>query len=305
MGQDKRRKTRNDRTCHRSAVIGFVGVSETELGMFGVVVDGTEDADTGGHDIHEVAGRAVVVGEVGLPIVPVSSADADDIVVGEHDAVVADGRQPGAGVVGEAVIFVAGGGHYRHAQCHGIYEQFRERVTPAAAETEADHVGTVVHGILDAGDDPAIEARALVVEHLQGHDAAVPVMTGDALGVIGRGADDTGAMRAVTDAPVIYTSRIGTRIVVPIDEIPAVDIVHKAVAVVVLEVIGYFVGVAPDAALEVGMVQIHAAVNDGDDDCGTSGLHVPGLFRLDERPVILLGVASIVGDASGILETVR
>ena len=62
-------------------------------------------------------------------------------------------------------------------------------------------------------------------------------------------------------------------------EVPAVQVVDEAVAVVVDAVAGNLPGVGPDVGRQVGMAQVDAGVDDADDDVGVAGLEVPGVAR--------------------------
>ena len=64
-------------------------------------------------------------------------------------------------------------------------------------------------------------------------------------------------------------------------EVPAVYVVNEAVAVVVNAVARDLGGVRPDVRLKVGVVDVKALVNDGDDDRAAARRQVPGLFGLD------------------------
>ena len=71
------------------------------------------------------------------------------------------------------------------------------------------------------------------------------------------------------------------------DEVPAVDVVDVAVAVVVDAVARDLAGVGPDAAGQVGVVQVDAGVEHGDDRRGAPRRDAPGLGGVD---VHVLGV---------------
>ena len=64
---------------------------------------------------------------------------------------------------------------------------------------------------------------------------------------------------------------------VVIVEVPPVNVVHVAVAVVILAVTGYLVLVDPDVALEIGMLYVHAGIYDRDQSAGLPSLYTPGL----------------------------
>jgi hypothetical protein len=100
-----------------------------------------------------------------------------------------------------------------------------------------------------------VVGRPLAVrgDELERHDLDVPVHARDADSVVSPGADRPRDVRPVTVV-------VG-RVVVVVDEIPTMDVVDVAVAVVVDPVRGAaragFAGVRPDVRGEVGMVPVH------------------------------------------------
>ena len=78
-------------------------------------------------------------------------------------------------------------------------------------------------------------------------------------------------------AVVVVVVRIG----VVVDEVPSVEVVDVAVAVVVDAVAGNLAGVGPDVGLEVGMVEVDARVNDGHHDRRVAQGMRPGAGSID------------------------
>src|SRR5205823_5686362 len=111
----------------------------------------------------------------------------------------------------------------------------------------------------------------------------------DAVVADGRGHAGGGGAVAVAGAGV------GRRVVVAVPEVPAGDVVRPAVAVVVEAVTGDFAGVVPDVGGEVGVVTLDGVVDDGDDDVGAAGGHLPGFG----------GVHVGVGGAAGLAGVVQ
>ncbi len=78
-------------------------------------------------------------------------------------------------------------------------------------------------------------------------------------------------------------SVIVDRVVVVVVEVPAVNVVDEAVAVVVDAVLRDLVGVGEDVGGEVLVKDVHTGVDDGDHDLARPGDVVPGLRRTDVR----------------------
>ena len=95
--------------------------------------------------------------------------------------------------------------------------------------------------------------------------------------------DDARDVRAVAVVVVDVRARV--------EHVRAVYVVDEAVGVVVAAVAGDLAGVRPDRARQVGVVELHAGVEDRDEHAGSGGLR-PGLRRADgggvgERPLLL------------------
>src|SRR5262249_52726301 len=95
-------------------------------------------------------------------------------------------------------------------------------------------------------------------DELQWHQGDVPGDTGHAGGVVSRRADGAGHVRAMAVVVV--------RIVVPVDEVPAVNVVDVPVAVVIDPVRRDLAGIGPDIGGEIRVVGVHARVDHGHDD---------------------------------------
>jgi hypothetical protein len=140
------------------------------------------------------------------------------------------------------------------------------RVEPLVAVARGDHVHAHVEAVLLA--EPVL---VLVVDlaheqlgarrHPGQTHAAAPVADGDArrLRAVAGDVRDVGAV---------------------VDEVPAADVVHEAVAVVVDRVAVDLAGVGPDAVDEVGVLPPHAAIQVADEHSAAveaGGPHVGGL----------------------------
>ena len=126
----------------------------------------------------------------------------------------------------------------------------------------AHHRG-VVHGREQIGR----RAGARVAEALQGHDLYIPGNARDSDIVVSRRAD--GACDVCAVAVNIHG------VCVTVGEVPAVDVVHIAVAVVVDTVAGNFAGIHPDVVGEVGMGVVNTRVDDSDDDAARARRDFP------------------------------
>jgi hypothetical protein len=112
-------------------------------------------------------------------------------------------------------------------------------------------------------------------EELAGDDPHLPVDPGDPPAVAAHRADGAGDVRAVVLVVGRHVGLVGIG-----GEVPAVDVVGVAVAVVILAV-DRVEGVDPDVAGEVLVGVLDAGVDDADVDVGASGLAVvPGRIGL-------------------------
>ncbi len=164
-------------------------------------------------------------------------------------------------------------------QVHGLGESAS---TPAVAgEVDAHH-----GGVFDGRQGVGCAAGSAGVQEFQRHDRHVPTHAGHADAVVAHAADGPGTVRPV--AIVIHG------IVVIVDEIPAVDIVDEAVAVVIDPVVGNFTGVGVDVGRQIGVSVVHARVDHAHDDVMGTGEHVPGDGGVDIRPLGTAGLADVV-----------
>src|SRR5207245_8325634 len=126
-----------------------------------------------------------------------------------------------------------------------------------------DAAGGHVVGIVQRRDGRGKLARAAGVENLEGHQLAGPTDAGHIGVVVADGGDGAGDVRAV--AQVIHW------IVVIIGEVPAVNVVAVAVAVVVDAIAGDFKRIGPDVGGQIGVGVIDATVDDADNHVGWAG----------------------------------
>ena len=132
--------------------------------------------------------------------------------------------------------------------------------------------------VVDGRDGHVVGAAvARVVDELERHD---PDPRGDA--------DDARAVERRRDGPrdmgpVEVLAGIGDGVVV-VAEVPAVDVVDVAVAVVVLAIVGIragFAGVGPRPIREVGMAEVDAVVDDRHDHVGVASFEPQGFEPID------------------------
>ncbi len=124
-------------------------------------------------------------------------------------------------------------------------------------------------------------AASVGVEKSERHDAALPRDSGNAQAVVadgGNGSGDVGAVRVGVGGVVVFA-----------EEVPAVDVIDVSVAIVI-DAVEFFQGVDPDVRGEIGMGDIHAGIDDADDDGGGARGDIPGFGGVD------IGI----GDAAGL-----
>src|SRR5262249_28228058 len=139
----------------------------------------------------------------------------------------------------------------------------------------AGDLAAVIDGPAGPGGDGA-DARGAVgiVGAADHHEPEAPADARDAEGVV---ADGGGGARSVGAVPV------------DVVDLTAVD----------LGGLGCGVEAGHADRGEVGVGEIHARVDDADDDRGLARGGVPGLRGLDAGQVPLIGVARVVGDGDG------
>ena len=183
---------------------------------------------------------------------------------------------------------VAGGGHDHDAVGARVGDRLlhvrdhagdRERLDARQrAEAEVDDVGAVVDRPADAGGD-VLERAALLTQHLDGEDVGVARDAGHADAVVGLRGGDAGHVRAVRVA------RAGGR---------AAGLPVAVAAAVRLGGAVDESGPADDLAVEVGMLEVDARVDDRDRRAG-AGRGRPRLLGADllraplEAPVLIGG----------------
>jgi hypothetical protein len=119
----------------------------------------------------------------------------------------------------------------------------------------------------------------------------MPADPGDTALVIGDGACDSRTVGAVTATLSGGIGGIG----ITIAEVPPVDVIDMAVAVIIdARRAGSFRRVRPDIGGQVLVVAVDACVNDGEDDAAVPLLDIPGLGCVDVREIMLLGISRIV-----------
>jgi hypothetical protein len=148
-------------------------------------------------------------------------------------------------------------------------------------------------GVADAVGDRRRRGRRARVHDLHRHDPGTPGDACDPDAVVAARGDDAGEARPV---PVVV-GRVG----VTADRVPAVDVVHVTVPVVVHAVARDVVRVRPQVGDEVGVRHIDPGVDDRDRD-RPAAAEAPRALRA-HHPVVrelpLLAEARVVGDACG------
>ena len=152
---------------------------------------------------------------------------------------------------------ISGRGH-KHRGDVGILQRLHFRFRKATSpKTHADDIGAPSGGIVDAFHDGGHIAPSIVVHHLDRHNQCARVGADDAQPIIRR-SGNAGAVGAMAVSVVHF--------VVVVHEVPPVDVVHKAVSIVVIAVLSpglEFVG--PNVVLQIGMGDVHAGIQDGND----------------------------------------
>ena len=143
-------------------------------------------------------------------------------------------------------------------EVEGVEHRLRIGVAPPAC---IDDLGPVVDGEIDPVDGRVGRAVALRVEHLQGHDPRAPVDARDADPVVPGGGENARDVSAV--AVVVL------KVVIAVDEVPAVEVAPVAIAAVGL-------GVRPEPAGEGGVVNVDPGVKHRDDRRGRARGERPG-----------------------------
>ena len=158
--------------------------------------------------------------------------------------VIAD-RDPARARVGELAAAIAGGGDDQDTDLVGFGHHRGEGFRVGATDTEVDDVRPVGNGVLNALDDLGDAGAAVVGKDLDGHDARAPGHAGGAEAVVADRGRKSRHQRAVIHLivgiaveVVIGAVGLGIGVVGIVLEVPAVDVVHEAVAVIVPTVEG-------------------------------------------------------------------
>ena len=260
-----------------------------DAGVVGVV-----ERDDFGAGREEIDGGAVVGGEREL-VAARGVADGDDVVERVARGVEARDVHVGGGV--------AGGGDEDDAGVARGGERGELRIGKAGAAGLAvagvDDVRAVADGVVHAAGDVGDGAAAGGGENFHGHDLDFPRDAGDGEAVVADGADGAGDVGAVA-VVVGGAAGLGT--------------VHEARAVGVAESRRR---VAPEVGGDVLMVEVHAGIDDGDDDVGRIVNEIPrgggldvgpgdagglaGVFHRPERAVEELGIVGLGGNVADVI----
>jgi hypothetical protein len=155
-----------------------------------------------------------------------------------------------------------------------VLQRLREAATTPAVVEDAR---TVRRRVQNRVDGVGCAAAAIGAQELARHDRRVPGDTGDPDVIVGHPGDGPGHVRAV--AVVVH------RIVVVAGEVPAEHVVDEAVVIVidavVLAAATGFTGITPKVGLQIFVRVVDARIDDGDENAGRTGLHVPGFRCID------------------------
>ena len=156
----------------------------------------------------------------------------------------------------------------------------------AASPTVIRQVETHGHCIVNGVERSTGWTRAACAEELQCGKLHIPGHARDADAIVAYGADGAGDVRPVT----VVIHRVG----VVVDEVPAVDVINIAVAVVINRVSRDLARVRPHVCSKVGMGVVDARVYDADDDRAAARADIPRLGGVDIRVDRASGLPGIV-----------
>ena len=235
-----------------------------------------QDIRAGSGEVHR--GRPEV-GEIGQVVGRRGRGDRYDVV-----EVVARG-------VGRKQVVVRGGisscGHEQDARVHRVLDRQPQRLGKPAAPPAVAHDVDVHHrGVFDRGDGIGRASAAARVQELERHEAHGPVHSRHAEPVVPHGAD--GARHVGAVEMVVHG------VVVAVHEVPAANVVHESVSVVVDVIPGDFRGVDEDVCRQIRMGVIDARIDDGDHDAVAARRDVPCLRRMDVGPGGSAGLTDVV-----------
>src|SRR5207249_4485976 len=131
-------------------------------------------------------------------------------------------------------------------------------------------------GVVDGGDGVGVGPASVRPEELQRHDADLPVDSHHSHAVVPHRPDGPGHVGAV---PIIIE-----RVVVVVDEVPAMHVVDEAVVVVVDAVPRDLSWIGPDVGGQVGVANVDPGIDDGHHHAPAPGAHAPGALGPDICP---------------------
>jgi len=184
---------------------------------------------------------------------------------------------------------IARSGHQQNACVVRRGDGGVERRCVVASKAQVDDLEPRRRGILDPRNDIAGDALAIRAQRPDRADLGLPARTRDAERVVADRRDAAHHAGSVSGAAVHIP-----RGVVVVNEVPAVHVIDVSVAVVVDAVAGHLAGVDPAVGVQIGVVGIHAAVNDGDGHSACRPV-VPRGGRADQGQPPLARVVGVVG----------
>jgi len=184
-----------------------------------------------------------------------------------------DQRTPAVGVIAGRLEFAA----HRHVPAGKVFRQ---------AVVHTDQPRSVVDAIADGPSHDRSVAQTPGQADLDQHQRAVRRHARDAGPVVGLGGQDSGDMVAV-----FGLRPVERRVVV--EEIPAVNIVHAAVAVVVLAVVRHLARVRPELSFQVRVLDIEGQIDHGDQHLRRALFQLPSLLHVEQEQAFLVRVCRI------------
>lgn len=153
-------------------------------------------------------------------------------------------------------------------------------------QAEVNHFGALIDGVENGFDFIGKGAEAGRSEDAEGHETSLGRYAGDAFSIIDTGSDDAGNVAPVTK-PVVDVVIVGGKV-------PTINIIDKAIMVVIDAVVCDFGRVGPKGIFEVFVIEIDTAVDYSDDDGRVASGDIPGLGH-----VYAIEVASVMSGVIG------
>ncbi|EMR01152.1 hypothetical protein ADICEAN_03717 [Cesiribacter andamanensis AMV16] len=162
--------------------------------------------------------------------------------------------------------------------------------------------GSIQHPLQQVDQETAAVVAGIIFGcMLKGHQFGLVANACHPYSIVGRGrscACYPGAMRQVGGAAMgIMVARSHTGKVISC-KIPAPVVINKAIAIIIQAINGVGL-VAVKIVQQVRVGQVHAGIDNGDDDLRAARADLPGLGRLNEGKMPLAGQQGVVGQRVG------